>query len=759
MIAEEGLGTEEYSRIRHLAERWKSPLPDLGDGPTAIQRRLAKNGLERTPATIAGWLGNPDRIGPGDYDDIEAIATVAGDIELLSIKDEVRSAISRIRGAHLTAGVHLTQLILVEIGSRLDELGDQPTLLDLDYGMRGWSRSPRLIPSGRRIPRIRLTGSCGPPTARSDGASLMASMIPARIDDDRISSGERRVFGLLKNDPATADWTVLHSLGLARRPTGPYGEIDFVVIIPGEGVVCLEVKGGRLACDAGVWRTMDRHGNVVALKKSPFLQARDSMFALRDATIRHFGETAPEGRCPMGCAVVFPDVPCPPDTPEFERSDAIDSDDLRGPISRSVMRVVRRRLREFQPRQGQPRPSGAEARAIRNFLRPDFEMLVAKGVSVGRTEEKLLRLTEEQYARLDELEANPRCLFEGAAGTGKTLLALEYARRASASGSKVALVCFNRLLGEWLQQQTRGTGVVAGTWHGIVRHFILESSIADEFRAEERTAHRGGDAGALFAETYPLYGELALEELGTPFDVVVMDEAQDLCRPNILDILNVATAGGLAGGSWAIFGDFTRQALYGGAKDPVAALVRYCDHFVRARLTLNCRNTRRIAEETTLVAGFDRPPFRLADEMGLAVEHRYWKTPDDLVESLASVVDRLVNEAMPIEDVMVLSPRRLENSGLAGVGRISRFPLVDVSRGTEGAQQVLKFSTIHSFKGLESPAVVIVDIQEVDSDEHQSLLYVAMSRARSLLILMTSRSARRSLERRIQIGMQRELEL
>ena len=93
-------------------------------------------------------------------------------------------------------------------------------------------------------------------------------------------------------------------------------------IIPGEGVICLEVKGGRLSCEEGVWRTMDRHGNVATLKKSPFLQARDSMFALRSAIVRHFGENAPEARCPIGCAVVFPDVPCPPLTPEFERSDA-----------------------------------------------------------------------------------------------------------------------------------------------------------------------------------------------------------------------------------------------------------------------------------------------------------------------------------------------------------------------------------------------------------------------------------------------------
>lgn len=585
----------------------------------------------------------------------------------------------------------------------------------------------------------------------------MAKMIPAQISGEGVSAGERRVFGLLENDPATTGWTVLHSLGIARRPTGPYGEIDFVTIIPGTGVICLEVKGGRVSCEEGVWRTMNRHGNAATLKKSPFLQARDSMFALLNAIVRHFGETAPEARCPIGCAVVFPDVPCPPLTPEFERSDAIDSDDLRGPISKSIMRVARRRLREFQPRHGNPLPTAPEAKAIRNFLRPDFELIVAKGVSIGRIEEKLLHLTQEQYARLDELEANPRCLFEGAAGTGKTLLALEYARRASRDGKKVALLCFNRLLGEWLHEQTKGTGVAAGTWHGIVRRLILESSSANDFLEYERKAQQDGDARALFAETYPFYAELALEELGTSFDIMVMDEAQDLCSQHILDILDLAMPGGLPGGHWAIFGDFTRQALYGAAEDPVAALSRRCDNFVRARLTLNCRNTRRIAEETTLVAGFDRPPYRLSDEIGLPVEHRYWKEPADLVTLLTTVVERLVKERTPIEDVMILSPRRLENSGLAGVERISRFQLVDVSRGTANVRRSLKFSTIHSFKGLESPVVIIVDIEQVDSDEPQSLLYVAMSRARSLLILMISEAARTPLERRIRSRMEKEL--
>ena len=72
-------------------------------------------------------------------------------------------------------------------------------------------------------------------------------MIPY-CDDDAPGS-EKKVFERLKEDPDTTAWTVLYSVGLARRRSGPYGEIDFVAIIPREGIVCLEVKGA--VCPAG----------------------------------------------------------------------------------------------------------------------------------------------------------------------------------------------------------------------------------------------------------------------------------------------------------------------------------------------------------------------------------------------------------------------------------------------------------------------------------------------------------------------------
>jgi hypothetical protein len=116
-------------------------------------------------------------------------------------------------------------------------------------------------------------------------------MIPGRVDATTPAS-ERRIYDLLRCDPDTKDWIVLHSLGLAKRGSKPYGEIDFVVLIPGAGIVCLEVKGGRVRCESGIWYTRNRDDEEAALAKSPIMQARDGMFAVRRQSARTSVTTA-----------------------------------------------------------------------------------------------------------------------------------------------------------------------------------------------------------------------------------------------------------------------------------------------------------------------------------------------------------------------------------------------------------------------------------------------------------------------------------
>jgi hypothetical protein len=577
----------------------------------------------------------------------------------------------------------------------------------------------------------------------------MARMIPPQYDQSTVSAAEKRVFHLLESDPDTSEWFVLHSLGLSKRKGGPYGEIDFVVLVPSGGVVCLEIKGGRVSCTNGVWETIDRFGVRNELNRSPFMQAREGMFALRDAVNARFGIGNNTIPCLFACAVVFPDIDSPPQTPEFEPWEAIDRNVLRDPVSRAVLRVIsgqRKKLR-FNP----PGASASAIRDIRQFLRPDFERVVARPSVVSECENSLISLTEDQYSVLDMISDNPRCLIEGAAGTGKTVLALEYSRRQAKKGNKVLLLCFNRLLGEWFESSVSSFGessLRGCSYHRFLRELVMDSQWKDEFEEQSK----GESAEKLFSELLPFYGQLAAGALSTQFDIAVIDEAQDLLKSDTLDLLGILLKGGIAGGRWYVFGDFTRQCIYGGTSREarLQALTSVCPNFVHTRLQTNCRNTRRIGEETALLSGFSSPPYKLGQVDGLAVDYRYWKNLKQQLEKLESVVRELLSEGLKLSDLVLLSARRFSDSVA------SRLSLPTQTHGTVTATEIrsgvavskgthLGFATVHSFKGMETPAAILCDVEHVQEDEPQALLYTGMSRARSLLIMMVHESVREAI--------------
>lgn len=585
----------------------------------------------------------------------------------------------------------------------------------------------------------------------------MAKMIPSEIDPNTESTGERRVFDRLKNDPGASDWTVLHSLGLANRgKKKPFGEIDFVVLIPGKGVICLEVKSGRVKCTDGIWTTTNRFGKTDTLKRSPFLQAQDGMFALRKAIGKKFGEGSDEHQCPTGYGVVFDSVPCPPITPEFERTDVIDKDDLRYPISRALLRLAKN---QAGMNLSDNTVSQKALGSIQKYLRPDFDLVVAKSTRIGRTEEVLLKLTEEQYSRLDELEDNPRCLFEGAAGTGKTVLAVEYARRsAGGKGGQTLLVCFNRLLGRWMRNESpvaQTGGLVTGSFHSLLRERIQQSDLAHELSGAENAE----SASAIFDNVIPALGELVIDDSGERFDTIVVDEVQDLMRPEILNVLDRWLTGGISGGNWALFGDFTRQALFGAPAEGLKDLDDRCPYFTRAKLMHNCRNTRRIASETAYLSGFSQLPYVLHTVEGVPVEYHYWNKKHDRTKQIETSIERLKSGGVKASDIVILGTRKLSNSSLSSTETLAGHPVHDATDWRSGRKpdDGIIYATVHSYKGLESPVVLVVDVDDVALEESQALLYVAMSRARSSLALFISESARSNVDSKIREGMLREL--
>ena len=565
----------------------------------------------------------------------------------------------------------------------------------------------------------------------------MARMIPPRIRPDCSSPGEREIFRRLKDDPETRDWIALHSLDVAEHVNHIAGELDFVVLVPGKGVLCVEVK----ACSSlrrldGLWY----YGNDSKPDaRGPFKQAATAMHSIRTRLATQRPDLS---KVPFWSTVIFPYVEFSIESEEWHGWQVIDNRGFRsGSIGRLLSNVLdnaRRFLqtkasaRWFNPTLSDPNIQ--QCVTIADILRPDFEFFESAGSRSGKLERELVTFTAEQFGALDAMEANDRVAFVGPAGTGKTLLAIEAARRGAAAGRKVLLVCFNRLLGKWLEGQLSvpGTEVVARTIH---QHMLAISNTS----VVENPGHTFWESELPAAATAML-----LENAGetNQFDELVVDEAQDILRGEYLDFLDLSLKGGLASGRWRFFGDFEKQAIYSAADLSLAEFFETrCDHAPVYDLRINCRNTPRVAELVHLLGGLS-PPYRriLRPDDGLEPEINYYANDLDQHSLLLNSVGTLRNEGFSNQDVVILSPRA---DAACAASKVHGHPLCrslrpfEISRGG-----YIGYCSVHAFKGMEAPAVIVTDIDRLDAQTSTALFYVAVTRVLQRLIILAHEPAK-----------------
>lgn len=568
----------------------------------------------------------------------------------------------------------------------------------------------------------------------------MARMIPPYISNEVKSTGERQIFDLFKNDPDTKDWVVLHSLGLSQHTKRLYGEIDFVVLASGLGIFCLEVKSGEVRRIKGVWKFTNRFGRINTKPYGPFDQAREGMFTLMQAIKKKFGSDSHLNRLVYGYGVMFPHIVFTPAGVDQEQWQIYDRDSRRRPINEYIKRLAQYTRAKVEHKAWfdttKSLPSAADIEQLVSFLRGDFEKLISPQQQLGDIEQQLQEYTEEQYHCLDQLRDNSRCLFQGAAGTGKTMIALEATRRHLFEKQRTLLVCYNVLLGNWLAAQFSPAekGLAVSSFHRFLTK--LSSGKADVSVP---------DSDDYFKYDLPL---MALDGIDRgeiePFDRLIIDEGQDLIRPEYLDVFDALLKGGLAGGNWEIYCDFERQAIYAEVTaSEMYSLLKERASFACFRLTTNCRNTRPIGEETSLLSGFEIPPFLPSKIEGLPVEYYFYKSEPEKLQKLRKILQKLRHQNIASANITILSPTRFENAGITKI-KSTEFQIVDLSqnRTTFVSPETITFSTIHSFKGLENSYIILTDIDRLDSEEFKSFLYIGMSRARVSLCLLLADQAR-----------------
>lgn len=590
----------------------------------------------------------------------------------------------------------------------------------------------------------------------------MAYMIPPVFSEDVSSSGERQIFQMLKDDPDTDDWTCLHSLGISKHVVTVYGEIDLVLIVPGEGVFCLEVKSGTVSRNDGIWQYRNKYGQVVSDPVGPFRQVSTGMFSLMNTIKEKFGQKHRLPNLLYGWAVMFPQCEFDKTGPDFERWQVYNHTDRQRPISQFIKKLSKLTHEKMKDQRWydslNSRPSKKDISTLVDFLRGDFEFCVKRGSAAKELQDEILRLTAEQTRCLESLRGNRRCFFTGAAGTGKTVLAVEFAKREALNGNRVLFLCYNRLLAHRLDVElSEFSGrITTDHFHHYVDELVLRSSFKEEFEGLKRKIFGDGKsqdgADQLFKETFPFYAELALAEgKERPFDVLVVDETQDLIKPRYLDVLDGLLSGGLSSGRWGFFGDLYHQKIFSDfTPDQMnEEIEKRAPHHVKFSLMVNCRNTRNIGKDTCKLVGFDEPPYLTSTVTGPPVDYKYYSEPSAHSEILRQVIGELGAEGIRRDGMTILSRYRLSKSILGAPETKLGFKLYDITAKEQDRthRDAINFSTISSFKGLESPVVIITDIRELDSDQSKDLLYVAMSRAHQRLVIILPETLRHKVNR------------
>ena len=556
----------------------------------------------------------------------------------------------------------------------------------------------------------------------------MAKMFPQVFPRDSNSSGERKVFEHFKMH-APDDWYILHSFRIPKHKRVVFGEADFVVVAPDLGVFVLEVKSGGVGFDGTNWSFTNREGNTNYKQRGPFQQAREAMFEIENILFDKLGEMFDARHIHYSYGVIFTDEDSFPANKmtEDESWRLLQRKDINDYCG--FIKYLYRQFEKELISLGKKLPkklSAADANTIALTLRPIVECTVPLKSFLYQSEEDIINFTEEQLECLDDIYDNSRVVVSGGAGTGKTLLAIEDAKRTAETGKRVCFLCYNKNLASYIRLNIDKDNIDVYSVDSFFVHYcknVLKNEFIDV---------GSNDKNEYYRELLPEQMLMALSIQDKKYDKLIVDEFQDLCVDTYLKIFDKILKNGLIDGNFTFYGDFALQAIY--LNEPDLSLLNNYAYYTNKKLKKNCSNTKNIGEELIKITGYPQDSYRL-QIIGEPVEFIPYSDRQEERDKLIGALRQLKEKGIKNNEIVILSPNIRIKSVVNDIDP-NKYLICDY--GENLIENMISFSTIHSYKGLESKIVVLVDIEDYSKT---NLLYVGISRARSKLIVFESKDA------------------
>ena len=241
---------------------------------------------------------------------------------------------------------------------------------------------------------------------------------------------------------------------------------------------------------------------------------------------------------------------------------------------------------------------------------------------------------------------NDHLLIEGNAGTGKTLLAVDFAVKQAKQGKKVLYLTFNKNLSNNIMSQTEpDENLKIINIHALFGEYVAVS--VEKMNENPRDYF----AEILPDEFYDYVSGLEKEQLEKlQYGLLVMDEGQDIIKPNYLYSLDYLLKDGFEKGCWAVFYD-EKQNIYNPAyQEGMELLQSYpCTRF---KLFVNCRNTVQIGIYSAKASGFSLTEF--LKENGEEVQRVTYASAEDYGKQIKEILKKLKAEKIAMKDITCL---------------------------------------------------------------------------------------------------------